>query len=92
VAQYKTWRWTQWCMLFLAVFVYAIALPMDETYKPIVLKKRAKKHGIATKQETPDLKSEILMRFIRPLHLISTEVSFNSCLPSFNLRLTLRSL
>lgn len=77
VAQYKTWKWTQWCILFLALFVYIIALPMSETYKPIILKKRAKKQGIVTKQETADLTSEIVMRFIRPLHLISTEV----CLP-----------
>ncbi|CAN9154833.1 unnamed protein product [Alternaria alternata] len=73
VAQYKTWKWTQWCILFLALFVYIIALPMSETYKPIILKKRAKKQGIVTKQETADLTSEIVMRFIRPLHLISTE-------------------
>ncbi|KAB2103605.1 Polyamine transporter 4 [Alternaria gaisen] len=73
VAQYKTWKWTQWCILFLALFVYIIALPMSETYKPMILKKRAKKQGIVTKQETADLTSEIVMRFIRPLHLISTE-------------------
>jgi hypothetical protein len=56
---------------------------MKETYKPIILKKRAKKLGIATKQETADLKGEIYIRAIRPLHLISTEVCFNSYPRSF---------
>ncbi|KAI4942640.1 hypothetical protein J4E91_009809 [Alternaria rosae] len=75
VAQYKTWEWTQWCILFLSVFVYAFAIPMDETYKPIILKKRAKKHGLEKKQENGDIKREIIMRFIRPLHMLSTETA-----------------
>ncbi|KAG9185568.1 hypothetical protein G6011_06899 [Alternaria panax] len=73
VAQYKTWKWTQWCILFLSVFAYAIAIPMSETYKPMILKKRAKKNGIATTQETANMRSEMIMRFIRPIHLITTE-------------------
>ncbi|KAL1792503.1 hypothetical protein ACET3X_009010 [Alternaria dauci] len=73
IAQYKSWEWTQWCIIFLAMFVYATAIPSSETYKPMIVKKRAAKQGIVTKDNTSDLKSEILIRAIRPVHLILTE-------------------
>lgn len=46
VAQYKGWRWTQWCTIFITIFAYVLVLPMRETYKKIILAKRAKKLGI----------------------------------------------
>ena len=74
VAQYKSWQWTQWCMLFIIIAVYIAALPMKETYKPIILKKRAIKAGTPIKSEGKDIKSLIVLKFVRPVHMLSTEV------------------
>jgi len=74
VAQYKSWQWTQWCMLFITLAVYIAALPMKETYKPIILKKRAIKAGIPIKSEGKDIKRLIVLKFVRPVHMLSTEV------------------
>ncbi|KAF2846222.1 MFS multidrug transporter-like protein [Plenodomus tracheiphilus IPT5] len=43
VAQYKSWRWTQWCMIFITLAIALAGLPMKETFKPIILERRAKK-------------------------------------------------
>ncbi|KAF2871670.1 major facilitator superfamily domain-containing protein [Massariosphaeria phaeospora] len=76
-AQYKGWRWTQWCMLFISVAVYALALPMKETYKPVILARRAKKLGISAEkpsaQSSAAVKSSLVQNFIRPLHMLCTE-------------------
>jgi hypothetical protein len=75
-AQYKSWRWTQWCMLFITLAVYVIAIPMRETYKPIILKRRAKKLGITLPgPSTAGVKSSVVQNFLRPLHMLVTEVS-----------------
>lgn len=76
-AQYKNWRWTQWCMLFVAIAVFLTALPMKETYKPAILKKRAKKLGIALPtNEAQAVKRSLVQNFLRPLHMLVTEVSY----------------
>lgn len=74
VAQYKTWRWTQWCQIFVTLIAAIVALPMKETFKPIILKKRAKKHGLEVPQTGPGLKSAVVLKVIRPLHMLFTEV------------------
>ncbi|RMZ67594.1 MFS multidrug resistance transporter [Pyrenophora seminiperda CCB06] len=73
IAQYKGWQWTQWCMLFVTVAVYLAALPMKETYKPIILKKRAAKAGIHVKSQDKDLKRLFALKLVRPIHMLSTE-------------------
>ncbi|KAF2787092.1 MFS general substrate transporter [Melanomma pulvis-pyrius CBS 109.77] len=76
-AQYKGWRWTQWCMLFITVAVYIFGLPMRETYKPIILKRRAKKLGISPPQSNHPgasaVKSSLVQNFLRPIHMLFTE-------------------
>lgn len=62
-------------MLFVSAAVYAMSLPMSETHKPIILQKRAKKLGVSLKGDTPDMKSVVIMRLIRPLHMLCTEAS-----------------
>ncbi|KAI1596533.1 ProP Permease of the major facilitator superfamily [Pyrenophora tritici-repentis] len=74
VAQYNNWQWTQWCMLFITIVVYIAALPMKETYKPIILKKRAIKAGILIKDEDKDIKRLFVLKFVRPIHMLSTEI------------------
>lgn len=45
-AEYKGWRWTQWCMLFVTLAVFVIGFSTQETYKKAILRKRAKKLGL----------------------------------------------
>ncbi|KAK5107717.1 hypothetical protein LTR62_000739 [Meristemomyces frigidus] len=45
-AQFKGYKWTQWCTIFIALASYAFILPMHETYKKIILTRRAKKLGV----------------------------------------------
>ncbi|KAF2029571.1 MFS general substrate transporter [Setomelanomma holmii] len=86
-AQYKSWQWTQWCMIFVALSAFIIAAPMKETYKPQILKNRAKKHGI-TPPEDPaasKVKNAVALKVVRPLHMLCTEpaVFFFSLYNSF---------
>jgi MFS family permease len=76
-AQYKTWQWSQWCMIFITLVAFVIALPMKETYKPVILKQRAKKAGITPTEDQPasdKLKNAVMMRVLRPFHMLFTEV------------------
>jgi len=64
-------------MIFITLFAFIFALPMKETYKPIILKQRAKKHGIeppvpATSQKVTKV---LATRILRPFHMLYTEVS-----------------
>ncbi|KAF3007906.1 hypothetical protein E8E13_011074 [Curvularia kusanoi] len=76
-AQYKSWRWTQWCMIFVTLAVYLVSLPMKETYKPIILARRAKKLGLETKPAnsagTAAMKRAVVTGLFRPLHMLVTE-------------------
>ncbi|KAJ4983472.1 Polyamine transporter 4-like protein 1 [Stagonosporopsis vannaccii] len=76
-AQHMGWRWTQWCMIFVTLAVYVAALPMKETYKPIILKRRAKKLGLDTKPSggpgTATMKRAVMIGLFRPMHMLVTE-------------------
>jgi len=77
-AQYKTWRWTQWITLFIAVGVYLISLPMGETYKKAILEKRAKKLGLEPpKKVGPSgfaaVKFLFTVTLLRPVHMLFFE-------------------
>jgi hypothetical protein len=65
-------------MIFITLAALLVALPMKETYKPIILKQRAKKHGIAP-PETPASSQKVTKvlatRILRPFHMLYTEVS-----------------
>jgi MFS family permease len=74
VAQYKTWRWSQWCMIFITLIVFAIAVPMRETYKPVILKRRAKKLGIVPQTKTASIGELLIRNSIRPMEMLVTEV------------------
>lgn len=78
VAQYKGWRWTQWCMIFVTLAVYLAALPMKETYKPVILARRAKKLGLKAKPTGGPggaaMKRAVIVGLFRPMHMLATEV------------------
>ncbi|KAK3678914.1 hypothetical protein LTR78_001367 [Recurvomyces mirabilis] len=77
-AQFKGYKWTQWCTIFIAIASYAFILPMHETYKKIILKRRAKKLGIAP-PPAPQLsalgyaKMLLTITIARPVTMLCTE-------------------
>lgn len=91
VAMNKDWRWTQWLTLFWGVLAYAFTIPQKETYKRIILEKRAKTLGV---QGPPSLVPPgmnkmhfiIVVTVARPLRMLFTEsiVGFFSIYTAFN--------
>ncbi|KAH7130283.1 MFS multidrug transporter-like protein [Dendryphion nanum] len=76
-AQHKGWRWSQWCMLFVTIPIFLMAIPMKETYKPVLLKRRAKRAGIAP-PKLPAASFSVALgafaqNFVRPLHMLCIE-------------------
>ena len=77
-AQYKGWRWTQWCTIFIALASTAFMMPMQETYKKIILQRRAKRLNLVG-PPTPPLKglawwkNLIIVTLGRPVHMLFTE-------------------
>ncbi|CBY01433.1 similar to MFS multidrug transporter [Plenodomus lingam JN3] len=53
IAQYKSWQWTQWSMIFITLAITLAGLPMQETFKPVILARRAKKAGISLPVKPP---------------------------------------
>ena len=77
-AQYKGWRWTQWCSIFIGVIAYVLVLPMNETYKKVILTKRSKKLGIEGPPKPPVkgwayIKLLLTITLARPVHMLLTE-------------------
>ncbi|PPJ57962.1 hypothetical protein CBER1_09414 [Cercospora berteroae] len=71
------WRWTQWTLLFFSTVCLAGSVGMKETYKSVVLQKRAKKRGISSGE--PDLtyaqrvKGLVQGQLKRPIHMLLVE-------------------
>lgn len=93
-AQFKSWRWTQWCILFIGTAAYIASLFMQETYKKIILQRRAKRLGIEP-PKGPQLKGAAAIKFIltvtlfRPVKMLLTEpiVMFLSLYTAFTFAL-----
>ena len=74
----KGWRWTQWPILFISVAAFIYMLFMKETYKKVILQKRAKRLGIPPPPKTGPtglaaIKFLVMVTLIRPIHMIFTE-------------------
>ncbi|KAI5364037.1 Putative major facilitator superfamily, MFS transporter superfamily [Septoria linicola] len=76
----RSWRWTQWVMLFGSALVIALTMGMSETYKSVILRKRAKALNIegppsphANKSAMETIKSFATKTIVRPLHMMCTE-------------------
>ncbi|PIA91482.1 Fluconazole resistance protein 1 [Cercospora beticola] len=76
-----SWRWTQWVILFGMAFVLGLTLGMKETYKAVILSRRAKALGIegpdlphANKTRIETIKFFATKTIVRPLHMLCTEV------------------
>jgi hypothetical protein len=87
----KGWQWTQWTIIFFAIFSWLTVLPMRETYKKIILARRAKKRGIPPPPSpfaTTGAKLHFMLTVtvIRPVAMLITEpiVAFLSLYIGFN--------
>jgi hypothetical protein len=67
-------------MIFITLAAFIFAVPMKETYKPIILKQRAKKHGIVLKDDSEGtkVKNAAMLKVLRPFHMLFTEVRVRS--------------
>ncbi|KIW43435.1 uncharacterized protein PV06_04541 [Exophiala oligosperma] len=91
VAMKRSWRWTQWVILFAGAVTYLVCIPQRETYKRIILQRRAKKLGVpGPPNPLPPGMSKwrfiFLVTISRPLHMLATEsiVAFLSVYVAFN--------
>ena len=78
VVKAKGWRWTQWTILFFIVAFYIPIVLTKESYKKIILQRRAKKHGVEGPPHEELSALDFLRHFartqlIRPLHMLFTE-------------------
>ncbi|KAI4156364.1 MAG: hypothetical protein LQ340_000328 [Diploschistes diacapsis] len=68
----ENWRWTEWIILFFAVFTYLLALRMDETYKKTILARAAKKTG---EKAPPGTSGFAALKFV--FHVYETVYDFD---------------
>lgn len=50
----KDWRWVEWTLIFFTVFALVFSVFTKETYKKIILKRRAKAAGVLVPTGTTD--------------------------------------
>lgn len=67
-------------MLFITLAVFALSLPMKETYKPEILRRRAKRLGVKNSPAPAAIGAvsagnAIIQNFVRPVHMLVSEVS-----------------
>ncbi|KAJ5746582.1 hypothetical protein N7520_011764 [Penicillium odoratum] len=72
----KGWRWTQWTLLFFAIFTMITTIFAQETFHPILKRQRAKRLGLPLPPSIP-LSSRIQLfvtiALIRPIQMLFTE-------------------
>ncbi|KAL4914299.1 major facilitator superfamily domain-containing protein [Aspergillus aurantiobrunneus] len=79
VVEQRGWRWTAWTPLIMAAVLHPPALFIRESYKPILLRKRAEKLGgegvlpVQTRTAVQLFKEFITSTIVRPLHMLFTE-------------------
>lgn len=76
VVESKTWRWTQWVILFGLAVAIAMTLFMSESYKPVLLKRRAKKSAVSASNEKEQtafdkIKYFAMKTITRPIYMAS---------------------
>ncbi|TVY44468.1 Polyamine transporter [Lachnellula occidentalis] len=72
----KGWRWVEWTSIFFAVFGFLFSMFTQETYKKIILIKRAKARGIPLPISPTGLaffKHIMTVVLFRPIHMLFTE-------------------
>ncbi|KAK3073761.1 hypothetical protein LTR53_004341 [Teratosphaeriaceae sp. CCFEE 6253] len=77
-AQFKGWRWTQWCTIIISLAAYLCILPMQETFKKVILQRSAKKLHIPpppapAMSGLAQLKILVTITIARPVVMLATE-------------------
>lgn len=74
-AEEKGWKWTQWVSLMFSGAIIPFVVFLPETYKPVILVKRAKKRGI--KLDLPPisqvLKVTMSITLLKPMQMLVVE-------------------
>ncbi|OJJ64559.1 hypothetical protein ASPSYDRAFT_140664 [Aspergillus sydowii CBS 593.65] len=78
VAEYKSWRWSQWTTLFLGAAVWIFALFAQETYASPLIRRKAKRLGLPLPpQPIPSgiagVQLLLTATLTRPLHMLICE-------------------
>lgn len=81
VSQTRGWRWTSWLILFFTVVMVIAPAPFYvESYKPVLLRSRAKKRGLPLPQTPTEglswpkvLATYVSKTLTRPIHMLLTE-------------------
>ncbi|KAK6336528.1 hypothetical protein TWF696_002078 [Orbilia brochopaga] len=77
ISYHRTWRWTMWLILLIGGPLYLWFIPfMKESYKPVILKKRAIKRGLPLPPQPKGaeaLKKVLTITLLRPIHMLVTE-------------------
>ncbi|KAK9452036.1 major facilitator superfamily domain-containing protein [Limtongia smithiae] len=76
LSEKKPWNWTMYVLLMFSGVAIPLMLTLNETYKPIILKKRAIKRGIELPPKMPPaqaLKLVFTVTLIRPFEMLFTE-------------------
>ncbi|KAJ8098316.1 major facilitator superfamily domain-containing protein [Lipomyces tetrasporus] len=72
----KTWQWTMWVLLMFSGGILPLIATLRETYKPILLKRRAKKRGLQLPPKLPTgqaLKLVVMVTLQRPFAMLFFE-------------------
>ncbi|KAH7157244.1 major facilitator superfamily domain-containing protein [Dactylonectria estremocensis] len=78
VVRAKGWRWTQWVAIIVIVTLYIPVLFTKETYKKVIIRRRATRMGISDSSSQQTSVSRTFRHFftvliLRPLHMLFTE-------------------
>ncbi|KAK9479389.1 major facilitator superfamily domain-containing protein [Lipomyces japonicus] len=74
--EHKSWRWTMWVLLMFSGVALALITTIPETYKPVLLKKRAIKRGLPLPPKLPPLEGLKLIftvTLLRPFQMLLFE-------------------
>ncbi|KAM0429217.1 hypothetical protein ACHAPT_006431 [Fusarium lateritium] len=78
IVRSKGWRWTQWVAIIATVALYVPVLFTKETYKKVVLRRRAIRMGLGDTSSQQTSVARTVRHFftvliLRPLHMLFTE-------------------
>ncbi|KAJ5893818.1 hypothetical protein N7495_005509 [Penicillium taxi] len=76
VVNRKGWRWTQWTILFFAIFTMLTAITARETFHPVIKRRRAKVLGQILPPSPPlssHLRKFATVSLLRPVQMLVTE-------------------
>ncbi|KAH7114018.1 major facilitator superfamily domain-containing protein, partial [Dactylonectria macrodidyma] len=76
VVNRKGWRWTQWTLIFFAIFAIIVTALTQETFHPAIKRKLAKKNGLKVDPSPPlsaRLKAFAVAALVRPIRMLFLE-------------------